>query len=456
MLRTGLDILQSEYDDRFGSAIFKPKLEELLLRQYKPSSGKYVRGIIEINKKLARKNALQHGIKLAELAYPVQAIHHSVFAIHLNLIFPIRSSLMLFDAELLLRIVPIQIAATKLLLHRLLFVETESGEQERPDCYDVFLNDHAAKSGSICGVFKLLSINLGLLGLACDPNLEKFFYFTTLEILWQFTQPFQNILRDTLKENNIALDLSLLFKARHVQRRIEDVPFRNSDLLERIYKLWDKSSPKPELIESWLQILSSVDYSNSRSQLGLLKFHGLAGINPVESFGNRKLSSVHEGLLYNALHMQLPMSLLTTEQFMHVFNDLQREASRAHPFYDGDDEFPWYYFFHLETNAEKIKVRVSLRELEKSSNEAASFSDLKVVSAEQLAGNYIAPNLGPISLLELPAQYPMPISGMPLRRFDSSATSVISEPAEGVVDDFLRPWYTIAEANQSLGARRFE
>ena len=56
---------------------------------------------------------------------------------------------------------------------------------------------------------------------------------------------------------------------------------------------------------------------------------------------------VHEDILYDALHMQIPIALLDLDTFERVYNDLQLAASRAYPFkQDGtEDKYPWYFYF---------------------------------------------------------------------------------------------------------------
>ena len=97
----------------------------------------------------------------------------------------------------------------------------------------------------------------------------------------------------------------------------------------------------------------------------------------------------------------------------------------------------------------------SLREIKKSADDLSSNTDFKIGSAEDLSRNSMAPSLGPISLLDLPTQYPTQISGRPLQPFGGSEITVLSEPSESEYD-FSQPWYTVSEGNQSLGARRFE
>ena len=77
---------------------------------------------------------------------------------------------------------------------------------------------------------------------------------------------------------------------------------------------------------------------------------------------------MHEDILNNATQMQLPISLLETAEFVGFFNELQREASKGNPLYDGADEFPWYHFFHLKYHEEDRWFTGSLREIKKSAD----------------------------------------------------------------------------------------
>ena len=142
MQRMAIDIVYMEYVARFGPSIFSPNLDEILLWRYITNKRKYVRVQTPINRKLVHPNIIHREMKISKLAVPIHGIHHSVFLMHMNLLLTVIENDMQSDTELLPRLLAIQIAVTNLLLRRLLFLENDSEDQERPDCFDVFSNDH--------------------------------------------------------------------------------------------------------------------------------------------------------------------------------------------------------------------------------------------------------------------------------------------------------------------------
>ena len=76
-------------------------------------------------------------------------------------------------------------------------------------------------------------------------------------------------------------------------------------------------------IKSLLEQLRKLPFASPRSYLGLLKFWGLVRTQALQAAMPARYMSVHEDILYDALHMQLLIALLDQDIFERVYKDLQ-------------------------------------------------------------------------------------------------------------------------------------
>ena len=273
-------------------------------------------------------------------AVPVHGVHqklivglYSITNVAKNL------SLVVAKSPCFSQLVSLQIAANKLCLHRLLFVENFSLEKERPDCFPAFYTDHAQRELSITIMLGGILLNVDLVSRIQDQATQHFLRESTLEIVYQLIAPFHEACNS---QNELGENSSLIAKLYQLLSRMRR-PFQHSNVLEQSPL---RNTPPLDAIRPLLSQLCTLSFASPRAHLGLLKFWGLVRTQAVQGTLIAKSLAVHEDLLYDALHMQLPIALLPADTFERVYDDIQLSPSRAYPFKACiDNTFPWYSNF---------------------------------------------------------------------------------------------------------------
>ena len=110
--------------------------------------------------------------------------------------------------------------------------------------------------------------------------------------------------------------------------------------------LWHKVPQVDQIIPLIIK-LSNLDFKSSQSHLCLIKLNRMLSRAKNPSLLKKSELIIGHELLYNSYHMLLFYTLCDPIQVMLIHNQVQSLASIAHPFYCGDQEFPWLHFFRI-------------------------------------------------------------------------------------------------------------
>ena len=358
--RTAIQIVHNEFSARFGESIFAPALTEFRVSRWSAKLNEYTQHTSKLADLLVHDTFSQGCADREQFAIPIHGTHFLLLrCVHFSFY-----NLHLLDTHSahFTQLVSLHIAINKLCLHRLLFLENYSPDQKRPDCFAAFTTDHAQRGFSVCTTVGCMLRNLELLRRMQDGEEQDFLRESTLEILYQLIAPFY----EACKAHSALPANAALIGELYAQLAIVRQPFLLGS--NQVPKL-SKDSQLDE-IQSLLAKLTALPFASPRDHLGLLKFWRRVRTQAVQGTTTARWSEVHEDMLYDALHMQLPIALLDADTFARVYNDFQRGASTAHPLNDGSDQFPWLQYYAL---APEMSPRDSMTSLVEAS-EGAKFA----------------------------------------------------------------------------------
>ena len=356
VMRSALQIVYWEFLNRFGDSIFLPDLSDLLIWRYDADRKQYLTTKCNISD-VFLCDPISFLFRTSEqLAVPIHAIYQGFMYLIVKLM---KTMLTTKWTERLIksRILSIQIALSKLCLHKLLIIENTSNDILKPDCFASFPVNHVNRESTILFPRDLIRVNLNISNVA-DHCSRKFLLTVSMELLCQLIGPFWTIAKDLISNPRyeIIARISSIVQSCCISPSLENGDYvSNSDhinLMDILHARWKNHDINE--IDTLLTALDKITYYTPRSHLGALKFSGVVRTHAVRGIFSRKIAAAHEDLLYDALHMQLPLSLFDKDTFLLHYNDLQMAASSAHPFYGGNPEYPWFYFFGLKENTERI------------------------------------------------------------------------------------------------------